>query len=138
MPRLLWKILDIPTFEDERGILSVLEDSKNVPFRIQRVYYIYKAQQENVRGFHAHKKLKQFLVALSGSVEIELNDSNNKEKIILNSPFEGLYVDSPVWRTLKNFKHNAILLVLASEPYTQSDYIRKYDDFLDYVSESNK
>ena len=130
----LWKLIEIPTFEDKRGVLSVIENNKDIPFSIQRVYYIYGSQMKTVRGYHAHKKLQQVLIAVNGSIDVKLHDGCNEETITLKNPFSGLLVKSPVWRTMRAFSSDAILLVLASLPYAKSDYIRSYSEFKSYIN----
>ena len=83
----LWKLIEIPTFEDKRGVLSVIENNKDIPFSIQRVYYIYGSQMKTVRGYHAHKKLQQVLIAVNGSIDVKLHDGCNEETITLKNPF---------------------------------------------------
>lgn len=128
------KIIDIPKIIDEkgRGNLSVIE--KNcIPFEIKRVYYLYDIPTDSYRGGHAHKEQLGLLIALSGSFEVVLDDGTSKFKIMLNKPSKGLLIPSKVWRTLENFSSGAICLVLASDAFDESDYIRDYDDFKLFV-----
>ena len=119
---------------DERGQLVALEELKEIPFHIKRVYYMYGSDVGIVRGKHAHKALKQVLICIHGSCKILLDDGVEKEVVPLEKPYEGLYVTDMVWREMFDFSSDAVLLVLASELYDENDYIRNYDDFLDYVN----
>jgi dTDP-4-dehydrorhamnose 3,5-epimerase-like enzyme len=129
------KIIDIPKIVDEqgRGKLSFIEKDI-IPFLIKRVYYLYDVPSDAYRGGHAHKKLKQFVIALSGSFEVLLDDGKYKQKVMLNKPNKGLLIPTGVWRELDNFSSGAVCLVLASEEFDESDYIRDYNDFIDSVS----
>jgi len=120
---------------DERGQLVALEELKDIPFKVKRVYYIYDTLPNVVRGFHAHKNLKQILICIHGSCKIKLDNGKEKEIVLLDKPYEGLYVDNNMWREMFDFSEDAVLLVLASELYDESDYIRNYDDFLKFISE---
>ncbi|HCU01667.1 MAG: WxcM domain-containing protein [Candidatus Moranbacteria bacterium GW2011_GWE1_35_17] len=116
---------------DETGQLIALESNKAVvPFDIKRVYYIYDTTPGTVRGHHAHKKLKQLLVATSGSCTIVCDDGKEKREFILDWPNKALYVEGMIWRDMKNFSKGAVLMVLASEYYDENDYIRDYNVFL--------
>lgn len=124
-------IIEIPKIVDEygRGKLSFIEKDV-IPFKIERVYYLYDVPSDAYRGGHAHKKLQQFIIALSGSFEVLLDDSEIKQKIMLNKPNKGLLIPTGVWRELDNFSSGAVCLVLASEEYDEDDYIRDYDAFI--------
>lgn len=123
------KLISIPKIEDPRGNLSVIE--KNViPFEIKRVYYLYDIPSGAERGGHSHIEQQEFLVALSGSFDVILNDGQNINKITLNKPFEGLLIPNGIWRELKNFSSGAVCLVLASDVFSEDDYIRELDFFL--------
>ncbi|TDR23124.1 sugar 3,4-ketoisomerase [Flavobacterium cheniae] len=123
------KIVNIPKIEDPRGNLSVIE-KEVVPFEIKRVYYLYDVPAGAERGGHAHKKLQQFLVALSGSFDVILNDGKEEKIVTLNKPFEGLLITNGIWRELKNFSSGAVCLVVASDVFEEADYIRGFEDFL--------
>jgi hypothetical protein len=123
------KIVHIPKIEDPRGNLSVIENEV-VPFEIKRVYYLYDVPAGAERGGHAHKNLQQFLVALSGSFDVILNDGNIEKTVSLNKPFEGLLITSGIWRELKNFSSGAVCLVAASDVFIEDDYIRDFDTFM--------
>lgn len=121
---------------DERGQLVAIEALKDIPFEVKRVYYIYDTKEGVRRGFHAHKNLEQILVCVHGSCKIHLDNGTQTEEVFLNKPDEGLYITSDTWREMYDFSPDAVLLVLASEHYNESDYIRNYDEFLKYVGES--
>lgn len=118
---------------DQRGHLVSLEEFKDIPFNIKRVYYMYDTADGVSRGFHAHKKLQQILICIHGSVNITLDNGKEKKVVSLEKPYEGLYVSNSMWREMSDFSDGAVLLVLASELYDESDYIRNYDEFLEYV-----
>ena len=120
---------------DERGQLVALEEKKDIPFKIKRVYYLYDTLPGVTRGYHAHKSLEQILVCIHGSCKIRLDDGHEKKVVALEKPYEGLYVSHAVWREMFDFSPDAVLMVLASELYDESDYIRNYDKFLEYVHE---
>lgn len=126
------KIIDIQKIEDRRGNLSVVEEFKNVPFHIARAYWLYDVPAGAMRGGHAHKRLKQLLIALSGSFTVTLDDGYEKRKILLNRPYQGLLIETGIWRTIDDFSSGAVCLVLASELYDESDYIYDYEEFLKY------
>lgn len=119
---------------DERGMLIALEELKDIPFRIKRVYYMYNTIEGVVRGHHAHKSLEQILVCIHGSCKIRLDNGYEKKVIPLEKPYEGLYVGNNMWREMFDFSPDAVLMVLASELYNEEDYIRDYDEFLKFVS----
>ena len=125
------KVIDIRRYTDTRGYLSVVENGLDIPFDIKRVYYLYMVP-EVARGAHAHKELQQLLIATSGSVEVIMDDGQNKKSFMLDKPWKGLYVPAGLWRDLENFSGGAVLLCLASEKYDAEDYIRDYDAFLTY------
>ncbi len=122
------KIIEVPTVSDTRGKLAVVE-KECIPFDIKRVYYLYDVPSDSYRGGHAHKKLYQMLVALSGSFEVHIKDGENERKITLNKPNKGLLIVPGIWREIDNFSSGSVCLVLASEAYDETDYIRDYDDF---------
>ncbi|WKL48034.1 FdtA/QdtA family cupin domain-containing protein [Flavobacterium pectinovorum] len=125
------QIISIPKIEERRGNLSVIEND-TIPFDIKRVYYLYDVPTGSERGGHAHKNLQQFLVALSGSFDVVLNDGKEEQIVTLNKPFEGLLINSGIWRELRNFSSGSICLVVASEVYIEDDYIRDFDEFIKY------
>lgn len=118
---------------DERGMLVALEEFKDIPFEIKRVYYMYDTKPDIHRGFHAHKKLEQILICIHGSCKILLDNGIEKKVVSLEKPYEGLYISNDMWREMYDFSSEAVLLVLASEIYCEEDYIRDYDEFLRFV-----
>ena len=127
------EIISIPKIVDDkgRGKLSVIEKSI-VPFEIKRVYYLYDVPSDAFRGGHAHKDLYQFMIPLSGSFEVSIDDGINSKKIMLNKPDQGLLIPSGIWREMDNFSAGSVCLVLASEVYDESDYFRDYNSFQNY------
>jgi dTDP-4-dehydrorhamnose 3,5-epimerase-like enzyme len=123
-----FKIIDIPKIEDRRGNLSVIE-KEVIPFDIKRVYYLYDVPSDAYRGGHAHKEQYEFLIALSGSFEVVLDDGFEKQKVMLNKPNKGLLIPTMIWRELENFSSGAVCLVLASDVFDEADYIRDYEQF---------
>lgn len=124
------KIIHFPRITDARGNLSFVENNKHIPFEIKRVYYLYDVPAFAARGGHAHKQLKQVLLALSGSFNVHLDDGKEKAIVTLNKPWEGLLITRMVWRELSNFSSGSACLVLASETYDEEDYYRDYAEFL--------
>ena len=121
--------------ENISGALTFIESDRDVPFTIRRVYYLYNVKDDARRGFHAHKALQQYLICVHGSCKVLLDDGSVKKEVLLNNPNEGLYVGPSTWREMYDFTDGAVLLVLASEYYDETDYIRDYDSFLKYVRE---
>lgn len=117
---------------DRKGNLSVIEIYNTVPFDIRRVYYLYDVPGGEARGGHAHKELNQLIVAASGSFSVTLDDGKVKRTFLLNRPYQGLLVVPGIWRELTDFSSGAVCLVLASEKYDEDDYIRDYNEFLEY------
>lgn len=117
---------------DRNGNLTVVENGKTLPFDVKRVYYIYDVPGGENRGAHAHKELSQLIVAASGSFTVTLDDGKCKRSFFLNRPYQGLYVKPGLWRDLVDFSSGAVAMVLASDVYLQSDYIRSYDDFIEF------
>lgn len=125
------RIINLPKIEDDRGNLSFIEEMTHIPFKIKRVYWIYDVPGGQIRGGHAYKSLHEFIVAISGSFDVVLDDGKEKNVFPLNRSYFGLYVPNMIWRSLENFSTNALCLILASDKYDKSDYIRNYDTFLD-------
>lgn len=115
---------------DDRGQLIALEEFNDIPFQIKRVYYMYDTKEGVVRGKHAHKNLEQILVCIHGSCKIRLDNGKERKVVPLEKPYEGVYVGSNMWREMYDFSPDAVLMVLASDVYDETDYIRDYDDFL--------
>lgn len=117
---------------DRRGNLTVVENGKTLPFDVKRVYYLYDVPGGESRGAHAHKELSQLIIAASGSFTVTLDDGKCKRSFFLNRPYQGLYVKPGMWRTLEDFSSGAVCMVLASDVYKASDYIRTYEEFIDF------
>ncbi|WP_028620524.1 sugar 3,4-ketoisomerase [Pseudomonas sp. Ant30-3] len=127
----LIKLLDIATLGDERGHLIALENNRDVPFSIKRVYYLTETQKGVPRGFHAHKELVQVAVCVSGRCLMKLDDGFSEAEVWLDAPNKAVVIDKMVWHEMHEFSANCVLLVLASDFYDEQDYIRNYDDFLE-------
>lgn len=128
------KFIQFQSHGDERGSLVALEDNKNIPFTIKRVYYLFNTKEGVHRGFHAHKKLKQLAVVLKGSCRFLLDDGKEKIDFLLDNPKQGLFIESYVWREMYDFSDDCVLLVLADSFYDEDDYIRNYDEFKKMVN----
>lgn len=129
----LYKLVDFKTLGDDRGALIAIEKGYNAPFEIKRVYYIFDTKKDVERGFHAHINLKQIAIAVKGSCTFVLDNGLKKKEIELNNPNQGLLIEGLIWREMKNFSEDCVLVVIASEHYDESDYIRDYDKFLKKV-----
>lgn len=123
------RIIDLEKIKDSRGNLTFIEGENHIPFPIKRVYYLYDVPGGEMRGGHAHKKLEQFLIAMSGSFDVILDDGKERKKYHMNRAYYGLYMKNMIWRELENFSSGAVCLVLASEVYSEEDYIRDYEIF---------
>lgn len=121
---------------ERRGNLTVVENGQTLPFDVKRVYYLYDVPGGESRGAHAHRELEQLIIAVSGSFTVTLDDGNCKRSFFLNRPYQGLYVKSGMWRTLEDFSSGAVCMVLASDVYKASDYIRSYDEFIQFRKEN--
>ena len=119
---------------DRKGNISVVENGRDVPFNVKRAYYLYDVPGGESRGGHAHKELRQLIIAASGSFTVTLDDGHVKRTFTLNRPYQGLYVVPGIWRTLDDFSSGAVCMVLASEKYDEADYIRDYEKFLRYIT----
>lgn len=128
-----WRLIELPKISDVRGNLTAVEGDITLPFAIRRVYYIYDVPSGATRAAHAHKILHQCFVAIAGSFNIHLENGSQTANIVLNRPNIGLYVRPGVWRLIDNFSGGAVCLVFASAHYEESDYIRSYDEFLEFV-----
>lgn len=123
------KIIKLPKYLDARGNLSVIEEFKDLPFKIQRTYWIYDVPGGEARGGHAYKENQEFIVAMSGSFDVILDDGASKQIYHLNRSYYGLYVPKGLWREMNNFSTNSLALVLSSTKYEENDYIRDYNEF---------
>lgn len=123
--------IELPNLGDHRGSLVVAEANRNIPFSIQRLYYIFGAQPDVPRGFHAHKELQQIAFCIQGSCKILMNNGKEKQEVLIGQPNKGLFIPPMVWHEMHGFSEDCILLVLASDHYDESDYIRNYDQFLE-------
>ena len=126
----LVQIIDFPSLGDHRGALVAIEERKNIPFEIKRAYYIFATKQGVSRGFHAHKHLQQVAVCVAGSCRMVLDDGKHREYVWLDSPTKGILIEDMVWHEMHDFSEDCVMLVLASEYYDESDYIRDYERFL--------
>ena len=124
------QVIDLPKITDPRGNLTFVESGAQIPFDIQRVYYLYDVPGGAERGGHAHKGLSQLIVAMSGSFDVILNDGRNEKRIHLNRSYQGLYVCPMIWRELDNFSSSSVCMVLASNKYDENDYFREYAEFM--------
>ena len=124
--------IELPKILDDSGNLTAVENFKNVPFQIKRIFYSYDIPGGEARGAHAHKKCHQFLIAGSGSFEVALDDGINKRTVMLNRPFYGLHIPPGIWAAEQSFSSGSICLVMTSEPYEEDDYIRNYEEFKKY------
>lgn len=128
------ELIELTNLGDDRGSLVVLEHNKQVPFNIERVYYIYATKQGVSRGFHAHKELEQIAICVKGQCEMLLDNGQQKQTILLDSPTKAVTINKMVWHEMHNFSDDCVLLVLASDIYDESDYIRNYQAFLEAVN----
>lgn len=126
------RLLDLPRIVRAEGSITPIEGGKDVPFEIARVYYLYDVPGGGSRGGHAHKELLQLIVSVMGSFDVLLDDGSMRKRVSLNRGYHGLYLPNLIWRELENFSSGAICVVLASQPYKESDYIREYSNFVQY------
>ncbi|MBP7463341.1 MAG: WxcM-like domain-containing protein [Bacteroidales bacterium] len=127
-------LIEMPRHANRAGNISVVENNINVPFPVKRVFYIYDIPGGEDRGAHAHKECHQFLIAVSGSFQVETDDGVNKRTISLSRPYYGLHVPPGIWAAEKSFSSGAVCLVLASHEYNESDYIRDYNKYLEFIA----
>jgi len=128
------KLIDFKTLKDERGSLIALEQGHDIPFEIKRFYYIFNTSKEIPRGFHAHRTLKQMAIAVSGKCMFLIDNGIKKEEIYLDNPNKGLFIDGLIWREIKEFSEDCVLVVLANDHYKEKDYIRDYKEFIKKVN----
>lgn len=131
------KMIELPKISDPRGNLTFVEGNRHIPFDIRRVYYLYDVPGGAERGGHAHKELHQLIIAMSGSFDVVLDDTNEKCRFHLNRSYQGLYVCPMIWRELNNFSSGSVCMVLASNFYDEADYFRNYDTFKSCVGSLN-
>lgn len=124
------RIIELPRITDPRGNLTFIEGDHHLPFQIARVYYLYDVPGGESRGGHAHRELEQFIIAMSGSFDVVLDDGREQRTFSLNRSYYGLYIPRMVWRELVNFSSGSVCTVLASRPYEEEDYFRDYDEFV--------
>jgi len=135
MIKKMYEVIELPKITDPRGNLTFLESNRHVPFEIKRVFYLYDVPTGNNRGAHAHKKLHQFLICLSGSFDVTVDDGLNQDTIHLNRPWKGLHIPPMVWAAEVNFDPGSVCLVMASDYFDESDYYRNYDQYLKALTE---
>lgn len=131
------EIIELPRHFDARGNLSVVEEFKQIPFKIQRSYWIYDVPGGEARGGHAYKENEELIIALSGSFDVILDDGLAKKTFNLSRSYYGLYIPKGIWREMNNFSTNSLALVLASERYNMDDYIYDYQDFINFSNSNN-
>lgn len=124
------RIIELPKILDKRGNISIIEEIKNIPFKIKRTHWIYDVPGGEKRGGHAYKKNEEFIVALSGSFDVVIDDGKERKTFSLNRSYYGLYVPNGIWREMNNFSTNAVALVLDSTVYDANDYIYNYTEFI--------
>ncbi|MGQ4876431.1 MAG: sugar 3,4-ketoisomerase [Promethearchaeia archaeon] len=127
------KIINLPKISDKRGNLTFIENNKHIPFEIKRIFYLYDVPGGESRGGHAHKTLEQFIIAVSGSFDVIIDDGFERKKFNLNRSYYGLYLAPKIWREIENFSSGSVCLVLASDFFNEQDYIRDYTQFKKYI-----
>ncbi len=133
-----YSLITLPKIFDPRGNLTVAESMKQVPFDVRRVYWTYDVPSGESRGGHAHRQCRELIIAISGSFTVTIDNGQEKQSFHLNHPWQGLLVETGVWRTLDDFSSGAVCLVLASDPFEEADYIREYDEYLEYMKDKEK
>lgn len=129
------KIIELSKFTDPRGNLSFLENNNQIPFKVERSYWIYDVPGGETRGGHAFKENEEFIIALSGAFDVILDNGNEKQRFLLNRSYYGLYVPKGLWREMENFSTNSVAFVLSSIQYDENDYIRDYEEFKSWSNE---
>ena len=132
---MMHKLLNFKTLGDDRGSLIAIEEGYNAPFEIKRIYYIFDTKEGVIRGYHAHRDLKQIAIAVKGSCTFIIDNGQKREEILLDNPNQGLLIEGLIWREMKDFSEDCVLIVIASEHYDEDDYIRDYDKFLKMLNE---
>lgn len=130
-------MLAFPSHESREGNISILQNGINLPFSVQRVFYIYDIPAGRDRGAHAHRSCHQLIVAVSGSFEVELDDGDTRRTVVLNRPFYGVHIPPRIWAAEKGFSAGSVCLVLASEKYNEADYIRSYEEFKEFRADTD-
>lgn len=133
-----YKLLNFPQLGDERGHLVVVEGNKDIPFEIKRIFYIYGSDKDVIRGQHANRLSEFVLINISGRCDVFVDNGENQETVILDKPYQGIYLNKMVWKNMLNFSKDAILLVLSNEYYNSEEYIRDYEEFKKIIREKNK
>lgn len=128
------KLINLPKIADPRGNLSFFEENNQIPFTIKRTYWIYDVPGGEIRGGHAFKQQKEFIVALSGSFEVVVNNGNKEEVFLLNRSYTGLYIPNKIWRQMRNFSTNSLALIVTDTDYSEEDYIRNFEDFTKFTN----
>lgn len=131
------QIIEVPKIEDYRGNIAIIEGDV-LPFEVKRVYYLFDVPSSAKRGGHAHKEQFEFLIPLSGSFDVVLKDGNQTQKVTLNKPDKGLLINTNIWRELENFSSGSVCLVIASDVFSEEDYIRNYEEFIAYIDANRK
>jgi hypothetical protein len=131
------RMIDLPKISDTRGNLTFIESNRHIPFDIERVYYLYDVPGGAERGGHAHKELEEFIIAMSGSFDVVLDDGFEKKNFHLNRSYFGIYIPRLVWRELNNFSSGSVCMVLASECFDEADYFREYDEYLRVIKQKS-
>jgi dTDP-4-dehydrorhamnose 3,5-epimerase-like enzyme len=132
------KIQQLPKFEDPRGNLSFIEEFKHIPFKIERTYWIYDVPGGEIRGGHAFREQHEFIVAISGSLDVMVDNGKDKEIFSLNRSYYGLYIPAGLWRQMQNFSTNSLALVVSSTHYDPADYIYNYNEYLNFRRQDEK
>ena len=131
------KFINLPKIQDQRGNLSFIEQYNHIPFDIKRTYLIYDVPGGQFRGGHAYRELDEFIIALSGSFDIVLDDGKREKMFTLNRSYFGVYIPKMIWRKIENFSTNSLCMILASKAYDEQDYLRNYDEFLKIKNNGN-
>lgn len=131
-------LIELPKIKDPRGNLSFFENNEQIPFEIKRTYWIYDVPGGETRGGHAFKEQQEFIVALSGSFEVVVNDGQKEQIFLLNRSYTGLYIPDKMWRQMRNFSTNSLALIVSDKPYDSKDYIRDFKEFVNFNKPNEK